>query len=264
MRIRNSAPLVVAVVLALGACTTALPPEETEALGGPFNEAVKEGYVQLAAAEWGDVDVPAARHFRRKARDAMVGDVVWPDKVGSRKVPTEYQREAVELRERLVAVLESSARETAPVEAALAQVNFDCWLKELTRAPRGDAAVACKDAFLTNLVDAEASLPPPEPFTVFFDEGSDRLDQQGRAVVENAADLVERVDPARIDVLGYADTFGPASQNQEIAQRRARAVANALVGAGVPSGLINAEGRGEATISPIQRENRRAEIVFGE
>ena len=63
-----------------GACTTVLPPERTEALGPPFNEALKEGYLQLAASRWQEGSWELL-HFRDKARQAMLGDAVWPDDV---------------------------------------------------------------------------------------------------------------------------------------------------------------------------------------
>ena len=81
-------------------------------------------------------------HFRSKARAAVLGDVVWPDKVGSRAVPADAQVEAIELRERLLRALEGGARTAAPVDTAAAQVNFDCWLEELEATKDPDAASA--------------------------------------------------------------------------------------------------------------------------
>ena len=40
------------LVAALGACTTALPPDKIAAQGPPFNDEIRQGYVQLASAEW--------------------------------------------------------------------------------------------------------------------------------------------------------------------------------------------------------------------
>ena len=73
--------LLVGLLAASGsACTTVLPPERTEALGPPFNEALKEGYLQLAASRWQEGSWELL-HFRDKARQAMLGDAVWPDDV---------------------------------------------------------------------------------------------------------------------------------------------------------------------------------------
>ena len=88
------------LTLLLAGCTTAMPAEETPALGIAFNEQVKQGYVRLASAEWSEADLPASWHFRGKARAAMIGDTVWPDKVASYDVPAQLRPQALELRER--------------------------------------------------------------------------------------------------------------------------------------------------------------------
>ena len=69
----------------------------------------------------------------------MLGDTVWPDKVASREIPAASQSEALVLRERLLRALEGDARKAAPVEAATAQINFDCWLDELEEVSDPDA-----------------------------------------------------------------------------------------------------------------------------
>ena len=119
------------LLIGLGACTTALPPEKTTALGGPFNEEVKQGYLRLAEAQPALTDFADWYHFRGKARNAMLGNTVWPDKVASRAIPAAAQPEAVAQRERLLRVLEGGGRVAAPADAAAAQTNFDCWLEEL-------------------------------------------------------------------------------------------------------------------------------------
>jgi hypothetical protein len=71
-----SKPLVIGgLLLGLGACTTALPPEKTTALGGPFNDQIKQGYVRLASARWAAWDPSDWYHFRGKAYQAGEGDV---------------------------------------------------------------------------------------------------------------------------------------------------------------------------------------------
>jgi len=257
-------PLLLPACLAFGlaSCTTGMPAEETPALGGPFNEHVKQGYVRLASAAWGEADIPAAWRYRGKARAAMLGDAVWPDKVASHDVPEEVRPQALELRARLVAALEAGGRTLAPEQAATAQANFDCWLEELSDDPQSPAATACRDAFVAALEKTESALPPPEPFVVFFDSGATQLSDEARAVIARAADAIDRFEPTRIEVHGYASTFGSADRNLEISRQRAETVADALIEAGVSADLIAVEAHGETTISPVANENRRAEIVI--
>lgn len=257
MRAMTKALLVGGLLLGLGACVTALPPEKTAALGGPFNEEVKQGYLRLAESRRAATDPADWYHFRSKAYEVLDGDVVWPDKVASRKIPAAYQTEAVELRERLVSDLESGIRERTPVDAAAAQVAFDCWLEELESVKDPSRFSDCKETFLEALARAEAAMVE-QPYLVLFDSGSDRLDPDAMNVVTRAARAAQVARPARIDVIGYADPSGRAADNQALSQRRAEAVADALSRAGVPSNTIRASARGAIEGAAA----RRVEITF--
>jgi len=71
-----------------------------------------------------------------------------------------------------------------------------------------------------------------------------------------------------IQILGHTDNVGDASYNQGLSLRRAEAVADVLLDAGVPFGRIDAIGRGEdqpvaSNLTPEGRaQNRRVEIVI--
>jgi len=257
-----SKPLVLAsLLIGLGACTTALPPEKTTALGGPFNEEVKDGYLRLADAQRAATDLADWYHFRSKARYAMLGDTVWPDKVASRAVPTASQAEAVEAREHLLRVLEGGGRVVAPTAAAAAQINFECWLEELESVESPEGFSDCKESFETALAEAESALIDT-PYLVFFARGSDELDAGARDVVTYAARAARVAEPAAIAVTGYADPSGDASANQELSRRRAEAVAAALRESGVGASDIRIAARGASEV-PIEERARRVEITFG-
>jgi OOP family OmpA-OmpF porin len=255
-------PLVLAgLLLGLGACTTALPPEKTTALGGPFNEEIKQGYLRLAEAQRSATDVADWFHFRAKARTAMLGDTVWPDKVASRTVPPARQADAVERRERLLRVLEGGGREAAPVDAAAAQTNFDCWLEELESVEDPERHSDCRESFAAALAEAEHALIET-PYLVFFESGSDQLDPNAMDVVTFAARAARIAEPAEVAVTGYADPAGDASDNEALSQRRAEAVAEALRAAGVPAGGIRTAARGSAAVAGADERARRVEITF--
>jgi len=249
------------LLFGLAACTTALPPDKVTAMGGPFNEALKDGYVRLADAQWSDVHLDEWHHFHDKARNAMLGNVVWPDKVASRAVPTAAQSEAVVVRERLLRALEGGARESAPLEAAAAQVGFDCWLEELERFTQPARFSDCREVALAALDQAESSLIRT-PYLVYFERGSDQLDPYARNEVTRAARAAYIAAPAAIAVTGYADPSGSASDNQALSLRRAAAVAGALRAAGVTESDIRVAARG-ALPGASERQARRVEIAFG-
>ena len=65
---------------------------------------------------------------------------------------------------------------------------------------------------------------------------------------------------------GHTDSVGTAAKNQQLSEKRAQAVRDFLVGAGVPSDRVTAVGRGEE--QPIatnktaagRQQNRRVEL----
>jgi outer membrane protein OmpA-like peptidoglycan-associated protein len=251
------------ILLSLGACTTALPPEKTEAIGGPFNEQVKEGYLHLAGPTSVSFESDHA-HFRGKAQQAMLGDVVYPDRVASSELPTGPSRdEALALRYRLVEALENGGRERAPVDAAIAQVSFDCWLSELGSMPLSREGEACKESMLAALSKMEAGLAgPTEPYSIYFEGGSAELSAAARRVIDEAARAAGLARPQRIEVVGFTDPSGSVEANQILAARRAQAVADALVESGASPGAVEASGEGEASITALPQESRRVDIVF--
>lgn len=255
------AMLLVASLCAAFAACTALPPSKTEALGPPFNEDAKQGYVALASSEWdaGDWDF---LHFDRKATDAMLGDEVWPDRVASRRMPASARHEMLVQRARLVDALEASARRQSPREAAKAQVAFDCWLDEVGASGQPSQETGCKNTFTEQLALVEGKLyDVPDMYAVFFETSSALLSVRARNTVTDAARAVRFLKPRQIDVVGFADATGATAYNETLANDRALAVVEGLLQAGVPPDLINSEARG-ATGAGATAENRRVEIAL--
>lgn len=251
--------LLIGLLVAGGnACTTVLPPERTEALGPPFNEALKDAYLQLAASRWqaGSWEV---LHFRDKARQAMLGDAVWPDDAAGSRVPSALQAELVAQRDRLLTVLDAGGWALAPADAALAQVSFDCWLSE-AKATKSLGS-ECREGFVAALQDTEqavlASLP--QSYVVRFESGSDTVDSLGLNVATAASRAALLRAPRRISVIGYADPSGPARLNEALSSQRAENVAAALARAGVSPGLIDVQARGATSAAA---DGRRVEIAF--
>ncbi len=79
--------------------------------------------------------------------------------------------------------------------------------------------------------------------------------------VRTAAEVL-RADPAANALLvGYtADTAGPPAVAQRLSERRAEAVANALVADGVDRSRLTTVGRGDADPFPTPEASRRVEI----
>jgi outer membrane protein OmpA-like peptidoglycan-associated protein len=248
--------LAVALAVAGSACTTVLAPERTTAIGPSFNEALKERYLALGSSKW-DQGSWEVLHFRDKARSAMLGDVVYPDPVTW--VPDGIAPELTGQRERLLLFVNAGAWKVAPEDAAEAQVAFDCWLSEVKATARLDSE--CRETFSAALDRTAQTLlaEVPESYTVLFESGSDTVDGAGLNVATAVARAVPLVEPARIDIVGYADRSGAAGANQTLSQRRAENVAAALARAGVAPALLSVQS-GAAAAPVTGTLGRRVEV----
>jgi len=112
---------------------------------------------------------------------------------------------------------------------------------------------------------------------VLFDFDSDELTPAGKSSVTKIAEIVKRLAPDHELICeGHADARGTETYNFELSLRRARRVADALAGAGLPLELISAQGLGESR--PLAKElkadgsddpdgrarNRRVEVVIAD
>jgi hypothetical protein len=104
--------------------------------------------------------------------------------------------------------------------------------------------------------------------TVFFAHGSARLTAEARAIIDQAAADYAATGETSVSLVGHTDTSGSAEYNMGLSERRARAVADALVASGVPASSMTAAWRGEtepavATGDGVREPlNRRVEITI--
>ncbi len=104
----------------------------------------------------------------------------------------------------------------------------------------------------------QASPPPPPPATaatgpelagawyqVYFDTNSVEINARGQTIVKNVAYVVANAGPTRVTVIGRTDRVGAPPTNMALSQRRAEAVRDALITAGVPAANIDTSWTGE-------------------
>ncbi len=88
----------------------------------------------------------------------------------------------------------------------------------------------------------------------------------GDNVLEPLAAILRGYAHTAVAVSGYTDTVGTPEQNLAVSQKRARAVADALVHEGVPAARVSAQGFGETHLrvrtgdDKKEPRNRRIEI----
>lgn len=105
---------------------------------------------------------------------------------------------------------------------------------------------------------------------VLFDTGQATLKPGAQSVLDRVAGFMAKNDGTKVIIEGHTDSRGSDSYNEELSQRRAQAVSDALAAHGIDRGRVEAVGRGEAL--PVasndsaagRQQNRRVEIVFSD
>lgn len=101
---------------------------------------------------------------------------------------------------------------------------------------------------------------------LLFEGNSAKLTLRGSNALAKIAIIARHYDHTHLDVGGYTDTTGTPDQNQAVSQKRAKAVANALIADGVSADRISSQGFGETRLkvktgeNVSQPRNRRVEI----
>jgi OmpA-OmpF porin, OOP family len=102
---------------------------------------------------------------------------------------------------------------------------------------------------------------------VNFAFDSAELDAASKRALDAIVDTVKAHGEVTLGVVGHTDSVGPEAYNQRLSERRAQAVRDYLVAAGVDGDKLVASGKGEA--SPVasndtgggRERNRRVELV---
>lgn len=98
---------------------------------------------------------------------------------------------------------------------------------------------------------------------VFFEFDSATILPGGYTDVANLARVLNQYPQTMIRVEGHTDTKGSEEYNQKLSERRAQAVATALIQQGVAQSRITTFGYGESQpISSDDATNRRVEVVI--
>ncbi len=101
---------------------------------------------------------------------------------------------------------------------------------------------------------------------VSFDFNKADIKPAFRPSLDKLADVLLKYDRTVVHVVGHTDSVGSEAYNQQLSERRARAVADYLASRGVPRDRLRSEGRGEtepraSNATEAGRQlNRRVEI----
>lgn len=105
------------------------------------------------------------------------------------------------------------------------------------------------------------------PGRLLFSLNSDVVLPELRAKVDNVARTLHKAGIAKFRVEGHTDDQGAKAYNDELSVRRAGAVAQLLIDAGIPADQVQVKGYGfsrpirQGTSDAARSENRRVAIV---
>ncbi|HEY3056964.1 MAG TPA: OmpA family protein [Thermoanaerobaculia bacterium] len=103
---------------------------------------------------------------------------------------------------------------------------------------------------------------------IFFDTGKSVLKPGAKRTLSRIADQLKNDTTIRISIEGHTDSVGSDEKNQALSEKRANAVREFLVSAGVPADRVSASGMGKK--DPVatnktaagRQQNRRVELVI--
>ncbi|WP_136439747.1 OmpA family protein [Pacificoceanicola onchidii] len=121
----------------------------------------------------------------------------------------------------------------------------------------GEDATFDIDVEYVKKLDASLGLPTPEECEleiveiigdrkITFEPSSATLDSSAKDILDELADLLKKCGDIPIEVGGHTDSQGRESMNQELSQKRAQSVLDALRGRLVPVASYTVKGYGEA------------------
>jgi OOP family OmpA-OmpF porin len=239
-----------------------------------FSSSLAAEYLAYAESEAEELRWAQAEHFAEKGLQASKGDEVYPEMPNSLTIPADDKEDLVESRYRLLASLTCGTRDIVPQQAARAQMLYDCWV-EKSGSPRDPSHEGlCKAGFSDTMSQVEAAVEPikaseaeragqsPGRYHFYFSSNSTVLGTQERAHVKTiAADLHDK-QYFKISVIGYADKEGSRQYNKVLSLRRAKAIKQALVKAGLPHEkiIVSAAGESYAAHKLQDKHSRRVDV----
>ncbi len=264
---RNTLKLMALAALAgvLAACGTA-DIEGMQVKGPAFNKGLYDGYLSLAKSEYDEDDWSDGAKFGDRAVASAEGSPPGPEAIAARKLPKRTVADLTSARGKLVSALNRGAAGKDPVNAALAQVMFDCWMQEQEEDLQPDHIANCRTQFETAMARVDAALGKPAQatkFVVYFDFNSVKLSRNARTVIDMVKGETRK--GAKVFVAGFTDRAGSSDYNKVLATKRSKAVSSALVKAGIKSAIETAaygeKQNAVATKDGVrERLNRRVEI----
>jgi outer membrane protein OmpA-like peptidoglycan-associated protein len=172
--------------------------------------------------------------------------------------------------ERNRVLLESRTREAETAKAAAEQQAQAAQ----AQAQQAEAARQEAEAAQKQLADMQAKQTDRGMVLtlgdVLFDTNASTLKPGADSMIDRVAAFMKSNEGTKVIVEGHTDSRGSAEYNQQLSERRAQSVADALAFRGIDRSRVEAVGRGKDL--PVasndnaagQQQNRRVELIFSD
>jgi OOP family OmpA-OmpF porin len=227
----------------------------TEAEAKAKEEAEARAKAEAEAREREEAEARAKAEAEAKAKEEAEARAKAEAEARAKAEAEAREREEAETRAKAEAEAkakeEAEARAKAEAEAAAARAA-----EEARRQKEREEAARCQ-AEITQI---------NQPGVLHFDTASADLDERGKRALRKLADVAKDCPAASIEVEGHTDSEGTDERNQELSERRAQAVSDYLVEAGIDASRLSAVGYGSTrpvapnTAARNMAKNRRVEF----
>ena len=176
------------------------------------------------------------------------------------------EAEAREAAERQRAEAEAAAAEKARVEAVAAAAAEYARAEAAAKKAREEAERAARKTTEETRACEKRLAEAAERGVILFGWASADIDRKSMRTIARLADIVKACPGTRVEVEGHTDSEGIPERNQPLSERRAQAVVDSLIEAGVPAERLTSVGyaaeRPVATNDTVagRAKNRRIEF----
>lgn len=257
---RSAATLAFALLAAACASSPLHQARKLDVRGSEFDKALHANYVELSASAWRKGDRKGSKLFAARAITAGSATATDPEPLEGRKLPADKAAELAGARERLLTAFANGAKEHSPIQAARAQVMFECWMRQQEKNGQPGEIAACREGFATSMTQmAQADVTAgAEELTVdlwsnvvhvegiTFDSDSAKLRDDALPALRNLLSVLQGNPSLTLSIEGHTDATGPESYNLRLSRRRAQAVVDWLTEHGIDAVRLQARGVGES------------------
>jgi OOP family OmpA-OmpF porin len=260
----------------LSACTTHYiddqlnPIQQDPGTGSAYAKALHREYIGLARTFQQHQFRSEALFWGNKSARAGTGQEVAWENVDTQGLPPDMLAQAKTNENRLKAVIAGGAKTSDPDDLAVAQVSFDCMIRDWCPPIYKDILEGCKQRFEAAMAKLEkkpaVAEAPAKDFWIYFDFNKYNIRADAARVLDAVAGAIKQLGSTKVMLIGHTDTVGSAAYNQTLSEKRAASAKTYLVQHGISAGEMTTVGKGKTDLrvptpdNVREQENRNVHI----